>query len=488
MLRALPLPPPEPIGLPDPERRRLRRRAVETMRVLVREFRGLAIRRLLRRPLPADAAAGPLRRTFETLGATYVKFGQLVASAPGVFGDAAANEFRSCLDTGPVVPFPAVRATVEATIEQPLERAFRRFEEAPIGRASIAVVHRAELADGRTVAVKVLRPGVEGVVATDLRLMRPLFDFVSLRIGVAEAGQFVRLLDGFREQVAEELDLRNEARAMTWFRELFAALGVESIVVPATFPRLSGPRVLTMDYLDGVPIDDLAGIATLGLDPRALVEAVVRIWMMIAVREGCFHGDVHAGNLLLLRDGRLGVLDWGIVGRLDADTHRFFRRTLEAALGDETAWAEIAVILQRAYGPAVREQLGLGEAELAEFVRTVMEPLLTRPFGEASLATLLGAIQGRLPDEQRTRARSWRARLRKLREQRRLHAGVFAHGAVGSSFDRGTFLLAKQLMYFERYGKLFMADSSLLADRDFMSGVLGSNGPSDALTAARAER
>ena len=431
---------------------------------------------MLGRPVPPEAVAGPLRRTFEALGATYVKFGQLVASSPGVFGDDVANEFRSCLDTGPVVPFPAVRAAVEAVVQRPLEQAFRRFEEAPVGRASIAVVHRAELPDGRPVAVKVLRPGVEATVATDLRLMRPLFDFLSLRIGVAEAGQFVRLLDGFREQVAEELDLRNEARAMTWFRDLILELGADAIVVPALFPDYSGARVLTMEYLDGVPIDDLSAIATLGIDPRPLMETVVRIWLLIAVREGNFHGDVHAGNLLLLRDGRLGALDWGIVGRLDADTHRFFRRVLQAALGDEGAWADVAAQLQRAYGPALREQLGLGDAELAAFVRDVMEPLLTRPFGEASLATLLGAIQGPVAPADAAPSRGWRARLRRLRNQRRLHADIFAHGAVGSSFDRGTFLLGKQLMYFERYGKLFMADSSLLADREFLARLLADAG------------
>jgi predicted unusual protein kinase regulating ubiquinone biosynthesis (AarF/ABC1/UbiB family) len=442
------------------------------MRIAARQFSSVVARRMFGRPLPREVFAAPLRQTFEALGATYVKFGPLVASSPGVFGDEFSNEFRSCLDTGPVVPFAAVRAAVEATVNRPLAQAFRRFEETPIGRASIAVVHRAELPDGRPVAVKVLRPGVEAVVATDLRLMRPLFDFLSLRVGVAEAGQLVRLLDGFREQVAEELDLRNEARAMTWFRELLVELGVDAIRVPATFPGLSGARVLTMDYLDGVPIDDLSAIAALGLDPRPLMETVVRAWLLIAVREGSFHGDVHAGNMLLLRDGRLGVLDWGIVGRLDADTHRFFRRVLQAAIGDEGAWADVAAQLQRAYGPALRNQLGLGDAELAAFVRGVMEPLLTRPFGEASLATLLAAIQGRVTPADEHAPRGWRARLRRLREQRRLHAGVFAHGAVGSSFDRGTFLLGKQLLYFERYGKMFMADSSLLADRQFLARLL----------------
>src|SRR4029077_18398595 len=103
-------------------------------------------------------------------------------------------------------------------------------------------------------------------VATDLELMRPLFDFLAFRVGVPEAGQLVRMLDGFREQLAEELDLRNEARAMEHHRGLVAALGRAKIVVPEPHPQLSGQRVLTMEYLDGVPIDDLARIAALGLD------------------------------------------------------------------------------------------------------------------------------------------------------------------------------------------------------------------------------
>ena len=470
------LPPLVPLPLPEPARRELRRRAVRTVTTALRHLRGVAVRRLLGRSRDGATVARSLRRAFESLGATYVKLGQLVASSPGVFGDAVANEFRSCLDTGPVVPFPQVSAAVERTLGRPLADVFVRFDELPIGRASLAVVHRATLPDGRAVAVKVLRPGVARLVATDLRLMGPLFEFLSLRVGLPEAGQLVRLHDGFRQQVAEELDLRNEARTMAFFRRRFAELGLGMVAVPEPLPALSGPDVLTMEFLDGVTIDDLPRIAALGLDPRPLMEQVVRAWIEVAVRDGTFHGDVHAGNMLLLRDGRLGVLDWGIVGRLDADTHRFFRRTLEAALGDETAWADIAAQLRQAYGPALREQLGLGDAELEVFVRNVMEPLLTQPFGEASLTTLLTAIQGQVPETDGAPRLSWRARLRRLRAQRRLHAGVFEHGAVGSSFDRGTFLLAKQLLYFERYGKMFMADASLLSDRAFLSALLAQGG------------
>ncbi len=411
---------------------------------------------------------------FERLGATFVKFGQLVGSAPGLFGDAVADEFRSCLDTGPPVAFDEVRAAVELALGAPVERAFAELDPTPIGRASIAVVHRGRTRDGRRVAVKVLRPRIEETVATDLALMGPFFEFLAFRVGVPEAGQLVRLLDGFREQLAEELDLRNEARAMEHHRQVVAALELERIVVPEPFPELSGQRVLTMELLDGIPIDDLAGIAALGLDPRPLIEDLVRAWFVTALRDGTFHADVHAGNLLLLRDGRVGVVDWGIVGRLDARTHRFLRRTIEGALGDDGAWHDVAADLLDAYGPAVRE-LGFDEASLARFSRAIVEPMLTRPISEVRLGTFLAALQGKVAEAAGAPAprRGWRELLGRLRRQRRLHVGVARYGGRGTGFDRGTFLLAKQLLYFERYGKLFLGDAPLLADRRFVATLLG---------------
>src|SRR5262249_58901310 len=115
----------------------------------------------------------------------------------------------------------------------------------------VEVVQAARRRDGRRVAIKVLRPGIEAMVATDLRLMGPLLDVLAFRVGVPEAGQLVRMLDGFREQLAEELDLRNEARAMAHHRRLVAELGLTKIAIPATFPEHSGQRVLTMEVLAG---------------------------------------------------------------------------------------------------------------------------------------------------------------------------------------------------------------------------------------------
>jgi predicted unusual protein kinase regulating ubiquinone biosynthesis (AarF/ABC1/UbiB family) len=229
-----------------------------------------------------------------------------------------------------------------------------------------------------------------------------------------------------------------------------------------------------MEFLEGEPIDDLAAAARFGVDPAPLVAQVVRGFFLMTVRWGVFHGDVHAGNLLLLPDGRVGVIDWGIVGRLDADTHRFFVRVIEGALGNEDAWDDVAAHLVKTYGPAIRDGLGFDDEHLSAFVRSLIEPVLTRPFGEVSLAALLTA-----PQTQMARARGQHARegslttiIRRLRYQRRLRRIAEDYGGMNSDFDRGTFLLAKQLMYFERYGKMFMSDTPIMSDRAFFESLV----------------
>jgi predicted unusual protein kinase regulating ubiquinone biosynthesis (AarF/ABC1/UbiB family) len=469
--------------LPTPTRRELARRSVVIGRVVAKRFAPLALRQareLRHGALPPTVIARPLRRTFEDLGGTFMKFGQMIASSPGLFGDEVSDEFRSCLDTGPAVPYALVRDRVEETLGCDLDEVFSEFEREPIGRASIAVVHRARLRGpaggppGREVAVKVLRPGIEHLVATDLDLMQPLFHILAKETGDQMAGSTLQLLDGLRQQLGEELDLRNEARALDYFRRLSEEVSLPLIVVPEPFPELSGANVLVMEFLRGVPIDDLATVARLGIDPAPLVEQVVRGFFLTTVRWGAFHGDVHAGNMLLLDDGRLGVIDWGIVGRLDPDTHRFFIRLLEAVMGDEDAWPDITAHLTRTYGHAIQEGLGLSDAELTAFIRSLIEPTLTRPFGEVSLAALLEAPQVQAARAQGIEAhqRSLRSVLGRLRAQRRLRRLADESGGLNTDFDRATFLLGKQLMYFERYGKMFLADVPILNDRDFFEQLL----------------
>ncbi len=356
-----------PRRLPDPTHRELLRRSRTIAKVVAIHFTPTAFRQLrtIRQgPLPAAQLARPLRKSFQDLGGTFMKFGQIIASSPGMFGDDVADEFRACLDTGPPVPFPDVRQRVEEDLGRPLSEAFAEFETDPIGTASIAVVHRARLLDGRTVAVKVLRPDIEHVVATDLDLMQPLLEILVRQTGDQMAGSTLQLLDGFRVQIGEEMDLRNEARALAHFRRLQNEFDLKLMAVPEPYPELSGRNVLTMEFFDGVPIDDLARVADLGFDPTPLVQEVMRAFFLTTVRWGAFHGDVHAGNMMLLRDGRIGVIDWGIVGRLDPSTHRFFISLLSAAMGDESAWPVVTKHITDVYGPAIGVAVGLSDTEL----------------------------------------------------------------------------------------------------------------------------
>ena len=148
----------------------------------------------------------------------------------------------------------------------------------------------------------------------------------------------------------------------------------------------------------------------------------MRAFFLTTVRWGAFHGDVHAGNMMLLRDGRIGVIDWGIVGRLDPSTHRFFISLLSAAMGNEAAWPVVTKHITDVYGPAIGIAVGLSDDELPAFFRSIVEPALTRPFGEVSLAGIMQTIQLQMAKAQGVEAhqRSVRAILRRLRTQRRV--------------------------------------------------------------------
>ena len=466
-----------PRRLPEPSGRDLVRRGRTIATVVAVHFAPTAIRQLrtIRQgALPAAQLARPLRKSFQDLGGTFMKFGQIIASSPGMFGDDVADEFRACLDTGPPVPFVDVRQRVEEDLGLALRDAFADFDPDPVGTASIAVVHRARLLDGRVVAVKVLRPEIEHVVATDLDLMQPLLEILVRQTGDQMAGSTLQLLDGFRVQIGEEMDLRNEARSLVHFRRLQNEFDLKRMAVPEPYLEFSGRNVLTMEFFDGVPIDDLARVAQLGFDPTPLVQEVMRAFFLTTVRWGAFHGDVHAGNMMMLRDGRIGVIDWGIVGRLDPSTHRFFISLLSAGLGNESAWPVVTKHITDVYGPAIGEAVGLSGDELTQFFRSIVEPALTRPFGEVSLAGIMQAIQLQMARAQGIEAhqRSIRAIVRRLRSQRRVRRMADEAGGLMSDFDRGTFLLAKQLMYFERYGRMFVSEVPILNDRAFLEQLL----------------
>jgi predicted unusual protein kinase regulating ubiquinone biosynthesis (AarF/ABC1/UbiB family) len=331
----------------------------------------------------------------------------------------------------------------------------------------MAVVHRAQLPDGRTVAVKVLRPDMAARVALDLDIMRPLFKRLGL-MGLDLGGLLYRFLTGFRSQVAEELDLRNEARTMTYMRALAEESGLDRIVVPEPVDGLISRDVLVMEFLDGVPIDDFEAVVELGHDAKPLVRQLVDFWFLTGLRDGVFHGDIHAGNLMLLRDGRLGLLDWGIVGVLDERTQFVFRRFIQAMLGDASAFGDVAAFMQEMLPFAV----GDGDQMFEEANREI-GAMLNRPFGEVDLRDAIRPPSLDSPEMSEVERQEMAARIKR---QRQFERQALKNGVADSDFGQANFLLFKQLLSFDRYGKLYLADEALLGNRQFLLELLGVEG------------
>lgn len=480
---------PTPIDLPEVTLWRRSGRLVRTASAFARHVTPVRLRRALRRPIPETATPRAIRAAFDDLGSTYLKLGQFVAASGALVGESVAAEFRDCLDSAPAVAFTKVREVVETELGRPWTELFASFEPSPMAAASIAVVHRAVLHDGTPVAVKVLRPGIEDTVATDLGTMEPMFRFLA-RQGIAAAAGLLQFVGGLRAQIAEELDLRNEARAMSRFRELFKEAGLDLLVVPEVVPALSSRRVLTMELLDGAPADDLARIGEYGIDPRPVIEQLLRSWYLGVVRDGVFHGDIHAGNLLMLPEGRLGVLDWGIVARLDADTHRAYRRIVEACLGDESAWLDVTDHFLR-FGAGLSDTV-LDPEQVAPLLRAQIEPMLTRPLGEVGMV-MFQPPQARgaegdgpgaevpvddpfgdpfgLNEGPPQNLRERRARRRRAKQAARR---ILDQGPIDTEFNLANLLTIKQIVYLENYGKLYLPDVALLSDREFLQTLLGS--------------
>ncbi|HMG43019.1 MAG TPA: AarF/ABC1/UbiB kinase family protein [Acidimicrobiales bacterium] len=460
-----------PMQLPSPSAAQLTRRIAVALGSLSRH---MAVARR-RGPLDRQSVAVAVRKTFDDLGGTFTKFGQLIASSPGLFGDDVADEFRGCLDSGPPVPFRQLRQAIEKDLGNPIGEIFAHIERKPLAAASLAVVHKATLVDGREVAVKILRPGIKRSLATDLATLRPIADFVGRQVAVGVAGTLPALIRGLGAQLAEEVDLANEAQCIRWFRALLDGIGAQMIKVPEPVDELCGNRTLVMELIEGVPIDDDEGIAAMGVDPRPALRECLRAWFAGLLCLGAFHGDIHAGNLLICPDGKMAVLDWGIVGRVDEDTALFLRRLLEGSLGDDSAWTDVARYIEKQYGGGLAKTLGLDEASWTAWVRAYLEPMFNKPIGEVDLQAMIMGPEGG-PQVERER-NTKRDQLAYWWEERRRMRALMASDGFDGGFDRATFLLGKQLVYFERYGKKYLPEVPLIDDREAYRALLDLLGP-----------
>lgn len=304
-------------------------RLMQILRVLARhKFLG-ALRGKNHWPSPRE-----VRETFEELGLTFLKLGQVLALRRDLLPSAYILELELLHDQLPALGIDAVRAMVELELGAPLTELFASFSEAPLAAATIAQVHEATMHDGRRVAVKVQRPGLGEMISTDIAALTYLVTLGEKLFRQLLALDLAVLVSEFADSLNRETDFSHEARSIMLFRTALA--DVPDLWIPDVVAECSTGSVLTMEFSDGERVDLYAKLHPEAM-PR-LINTLVRLTLQTIFEEGLFHADPHPGNVLVLPDGRLSLLDFGMTGELDEQMRESLTFLLEAVVkGDARA-------------------------------------------------------------------------------------------------------------------------------------------------------
>jgi len=351
------------------------RRLVVIWWTLLREFRAL---RSYDQGPQNDTSATNFVRVLINLGPTFVKLGQILSTRPDILPHAYIAALERLQEHAPPVPLNAIKSMVETELGGMIEDHFATFDPKPVASASMAQVHRATLADGTVVAVKVQRPNMDNLISRDLD---------ALDLGIAVLGKIApnklrrsnlpAFLAEFRRYTLNELNFANEAKTMERFRLNF--IGHDSVNIPQTYPKLTSQRLVTMDWVDGMRLGEAA--ATLTTDRKdKLVSGLVDVLLKMFVSDGLFHADLHPGNIVFHADGRFTLLDFGMYGELTAPQQDRFILYWIAVVQRQT---------RRAFHHfrAQTEPLaGADEAAFFERFKGLADAFYTSPLRETSLA------------------------------------------------------------------------------------------------------
>lgn len=344
------------------------------------------VRRLVRLArLGARVPAQPrYADAFQAIGPAAIKLGQTLATRPDLVGEAAALDLLRLQDALPPVPFETIRAEIEQSFGRPLEALYSRFDEVPVGAASIAQVHRALTTDGRDVAVKIIRPGVIDQFNRDIQT----YEWAAAHVEQL-GGEIARLrprlvIANMKRWTARELDLRREAASASELAEAMQAMPGYRIP-QIDWDRTTG-KVMTMEWIDGVKIADRAALIAAGHDVKAIAARLVNAFLRQAIAEGFFHADMHQGNLFVTASSEIVAIDFGIMGRIDRRARMWLAEILYGLItGNYRRVAEIHFEAQ--YVPAHHNV-----AEFATALRAVGEPMRGKPVRELSVGGMLDGL------------------------------------------------------------------------------------------------
>ncbi|GAB6118166.1 AarF/ABC1/UbiB kinase family protein [Thermoanaerobacter brockii subsp. lactiethylicus] len=267
-----------------------------------------------------------LRLALEELGPTFIKMGQILSTRPDILPKDVIKELEKLQDKVPAFSFDEVKSVIQNEFGESLEEAYAEFEPTPLAAASIAQVHMAKLWSGKTVVVKVQRPGIEKIIAQDMRILEDIAKFVDNHTKYGKLYNFTKMVEDFKKRLEEELDFRIEGENAEKFKKNF--LKDKKVKIPSIIWTHTTRRVLTMEYIDGIPLNDFNAIDEAGLDRGAIARNLAKSVLNQILRDGFFHGDPHPGNIMVLEDGTIAFLDFGMVGSLSPERKRQFSKML----------------------------------------------------------------------------------------------------------------------------------------------------------------
>lgn len=266
-----------------------------------------------------------LKETFEQLGTTYIKIGQFIASTPSLFPREYVLAFQDCLDQTTPLSYRYVEKVLRAELERDgdtLEHLFKSIDPVPLASASIAQVHAATLQDGTEVVLKVQKPEVETIMQTDLGVLHGVTKLMEMLMPSMKFASIAPIIDEIRLRMLAETDFVAEAQNIRDFQQFLNMTGNTKVVAPDVVRELTTKRVLTMSRLHGVSMVDERAMRQYCDDPAQVMADTLNTWFASLMLCNSFHADLHAGNLMLLNDGRIGFLDFGIVGKLAPESWR----------------------------------------------------------------------------------------------------------------------------------------------------------------------
>ena len=321
---------------------------------------------------------------FRAIGPAAIKLGQSLATRPDLVGEEAAYNLLSLQDSLPPVPFAQIEAVIAASFGRPVEDLFASIDPVPVGAASIAQVHKGVTRDGREVAIKVLRPGIKERFVRDIATYEWAAAHLEAMGGEAQRLRPRLTIANFRRWTARELDLRREAASASELAETMR--GIDGYAIPAIDWDRTSTRVMTIEWIDGIKIANVAALREAGHDLPDLAQRLVLAFLTQAIAAGYFHADMHQGNLFVRGDGTIVAIDFGIMGRIDRRARQWLAEILYGlTTGDYKRVAEIH--FEARYVPAYHDV-----GEFATALRSVGEPMRGKPVSELSVGQMLEGL------------------------------------------------------------------------------------------------